>query len=471
MNFSKIIYFLALIFLPKGIQAQNELWVLAGKQPSAIELLQTDENGYWYITGNFQHYLKVGNVYLEEEKGRYFVMKYEPTTQKPMWVKQFTQPIKEMRLASQALYIAGQFKGKLDFEAVELTSYGEYSSYLAKIELSKGEYEWVRPLKADKDALVGGLATDSEGNTILTGNFVGILQIGTETIRPIKFKNIYLAKFNPDGKLLWLTQATAGQDELTGISVWNLVIDAKNNLILSGTLCGVGFLGKTPITSGKETFKGEGFTFTTDIFLAKINPQGETLWAKSIANQAEVQAIATDTLGSIYLTGNFRGSESTKHKTGEAMFDDFKALKVTQKIDRRSLETCFVAKYSSLGNLIWAKGAESSGESRGTHLAWNVKDNVLCVAGFYYHDLKFGSLELNTPHEDAELFVVTFAPNGAPKKLHGTQSPTTKILKDVQLTNFGDLYGTGIFKDSFQINGQRLTTENPNVCGFLVKLN
>lgn len=471
MNIYKIFYTIFLFISAYSAKAQNDLWVLGGKQPSALEMLQIDAQGYWYITGNFQNYLKVGNTYLEEEKGRYFVMKYEPTTAKAIWVRQFTQPIKEMRLASQALYIAGQFKGTLTFDAVELTSYGEYSSYLAKIETVKGEYDWIRPIKADKDALIGGLTTDAEGNVLLTGNFIGVLRIGVDAIRPVKFKNIYIAKFDTEGKLLWLNQGTAGQDELTGISVWNIATDNKSNVILSGTLCGVGFLGKSPITSRKETFAGEGTAFTTDIFLAKINPQGETIWAKSIANQAEVQAITTDTLGSIYLTGNFRGSESTKHKAGEAMFDDFKPLKVTQKIDRRSIETCFVAKYSSLGNMIWAKGAESSGESRGTHLVWNVKENVLCVAGFYYRDLKFGSFALNTPHEDAELFLTVFAPNGATKSLQGTQNATAKVLKDMQLSPFGDLYGTGIFKENFQINNFQLSTDNPNVCGFLVKLN
>lgn len=471
MKFLKIIICILFFTTTNVLKAQNETWALAGKQPSSIELLQIDEQGYWYVAGNFQHYLKFGSQYVEEEKGRYFVMKYEPTTAKPVWVKQFTQPIKEMRLTSQALYIAGQFKGKLDFEAVELTSYGEYSSYLAKIETTKGEYEWIRPIKADKDALVGGLATDRAGNVVLTGNFVGVLRIGTETIRPVKYKNIYIAKFDEAGALTWFTQGTAGQDDLTGISVWNIATDYKNNIILSGTLCGAGFLGKTPLVSGKETFKGEGFAFTTDIFLAKINPEGETIWAKSIANQAEVQSITTDTLGSVYLSGNFRGSESQKHKTGEAMFDDFKALKISQKINKISLETCFVAKYSSLGNLIWVKGAESSGESRGTHLAWNLTENVLCVAGFYYRDLKFGSLEAQTPHEGSELFLATFAPNGAPKTLQTTQAAQAKILKDMQLTRFGELYGVGLFKEGFQFNQRKIETENPNVCGFLIKLN
>jgi hypothetical protein len=337
--------------------------------------------------------------------------------------------------------------------------------------LATGGFDWVKPIKAEKDALIGGLAVDYAGNIFLTGNFVGVLRVGGRDVRPIKFKNIYIAKFNANGDLLWLTQGTAGHDELTGISIWSITTDYKNNLILTGTLCGAGFLSTTPFTSGKENFAGEGQAFTTDIFLAKLNPEGEVVWARSIANQAEVQSIATDTLGSVYLAGNFRGSESKKHKTGEAMFDDFKALKLTTKIDKRSIETCFVAKYSSLGNLIWVKGAESSGESRGTQLAWNVKQNCLYVAGFYYRDLKFGSLSINTPHEDSELFVVTFAPNGAPKTLQGTQNATDKILKDLHLTPFGDLYGVGLFKGNFQINKVNLTTDNPNVCGFLVKLN
>jgi hypothetical protein len=472
MNFKQHIFFVLWWLGSSWGYAQENAWVLAGQQPSSLEILQTDAQGYWYVAGNFTNYLKVGNLYIEQEKGRYFVMKYEPSTGKPVWVHQFAYPIKKMQIAPDtALYIAGQFRGTIGFGVVELTSYGEYSSYLAKINTQSSEFEWIRPIKAEKDALVGALSVDNVGNVCLTGNYLGVLRIGERTIRPIKYKNIYIAKFNPEGILLWLTQGTAGQDELTGISVWNTTIDSKNNIILTGTLCGTGFMGATPLKSGQENFAGEGKAFTTDIFLAKISSEGETIWAKSIANQAEVQSITTDTIGNVFLAGNFRGSESKKHNTGEAMFDDFKGLKISQKIDKKAIETCFVAKYSSLGNLIWVKGAESSGESRGTKIAWNAKQNCLYIAGFYYRDFKFGSFALTTPHEDSELFVATFAPNGAPKALQGTQDATDKILKDMHLTTFGDLFGVGLFKGSFQINKITLSTENPNICGFLVKLN
>jgi len=451
--------------------AQDSLWVLAGRQSSAIDMLQTDTQGYWYVAGNFQNYLKIGNTFIEEDKGRYFVVKYEPSTAKPIWIKQFAQPIKKMVVSANGVYIAGNFKQSLALDAVELTAYGEYSSYLAKINIATGDFDWIKTLKADKDALIGGLATDYEGNICLTGNFVGVLRIGERALRPIKFKNIYLAKFDASGNLLWVTQGTAGRDEITGISVWSITTDSKGNVILTGTLCGTGFLGTMPLTSGEEKYAGEGTAYTTDIFLAKFAPNGEAIWAKSIANQAEVQSLTTDTLGSVYLAGNFRGSESDKHQKGHAMFDDFKSLKITKKIDRQSIETCFIAKYSSLGNLIWVKGAESSGESRGTRLVWDIRRNCLYVAGFYYRDIKFGSFELATTEKEAELFIVTFAPNGTPKELYGTQSPHDKIMKDMHLTPFGDLYGVGLFKTNFNINKIELATENPNVCGFLVKLN
>ncbi len=470
--FKKTIFnFLLLITLSLPAYPQENLWVLSGNQPSALEMMQTDAQGYWYVTGNFQNYLKIDNVYIEAEKGKYFLMKYEPSTGKPVWIKQFTQPIKKMCMSPQALYIAGQFQQTLALDAVELTAYGSYSSYLAKIDLSTGSFDWIKPFKAEKDALVGGLVADEAGNVCLTGNFVGLLQIGEFALRPIKFKNIYLAKFDLAGNLLWVTQGTAGQDELTGISVWSATMDSKGNVILTGTLCGVGFLGNMPMTSGRETYAGEGMAFTTDIFLAKFTPAGEVVWAKSIANQAEVQAITTDTLGSVYLTGNFRGSESGKHKTGQAMFDDFKGLQISKKNNKQSIETCFIAKYSSLGNLIWVKGAESSGESRGSALAWDVKANCLYVTGFYYHDIQFGSLALNTTEQDYQIFIVAFAPNGAPKTLQGTQTAHDKILKAIHLTRFGDLYGVGLFKHQITINSYELKTENPNICGFLVRLN
>jgi len=59
MQFPKIIFkFLLLFVCTLPAHAQDSLWVLAGRQSSAIDMLQTDTQGYWYVAGNFQNYLK-----------------------------------------------------------------------------------------------------------------------------------------------------------------------------------------------------------------------------------------------------------------------------------------------------------------------------------------------------------------------------------------------------------------------------
>ena len=460
------------ILLSPIFAQDNQQWILAGEDACTVEMLQIDDKGYWYVAGNFQKSLKIGNKTIQEDAGRYFVMKYEPSTKQASWIQQFEQPIRKISIGAEGLYLSGHFKHKFYIDTIQVRATGEYTSYVCQLNFQTGKPNWIQLVKASKDALMGGMCTDRQGNVFVTGGFVGFLEASNLRLRPLKFKNIYLAKYSPKGEILWLRQGTAGEDPLTGISVWDITTDYQGNAILAGTLSGRGFFDRTPINSSQEKFTGEGFTFNSDIFLAKYSPDGEVLWAKPIATQSEVQAIATDTLGSVYLTGNFRGSESSKKdKFGQAVFDQFKTVKSENKFGNQSQETFFTAKYSSLGNLIWVKCGESSGETRGTSLTWDSKHGILYVLGFFHRDFKIGNTEgIKSVSGDMDFFLTTFAPNGAIKKVQSIYSTSDKIVKGTSLNNFGELYALGLFTNDLKTPLQELKGNKDQICGFIVKL-
>jgi hypothetical protein len=72
--------------------------------------------------------------------------------------------------ASGNIYTAGIFSGTASFEASMLTSRGGYDVYLAKYDF-QGRLLWVRQLGGVGYETVWGLSVDASGNAYITGDF------------------------------------------------------------------------------------------------------------------------------------------------------------------------------------------------------------------------------------------------------------------------------------------------------------
>ena len=123
-----------------------------------------------------------------------------------------------------------------------------------------------------------------------------------------------------------------GVDYGRGISV-----DSQGYSYVVGDFTGTAIFGSTSLTS-------EGGS--RDIFIAKLDENGNYIWTISIGNTGEEQVfeISTDAQGSSYITGRF---EET------VIFGN------TTLISNGSPDI-FIAKLDTNGNFVWAKSAGSS---------------------------------------------------------------------------------------------------------------
>jgi len=137
-------------------------------------------------------------------------------------------------------------------------------------------------------------------------------------------------------------------------------VDSDGNFYITGGFTGSIELGNKLITSSM------GY----DFYLVKYDPDGNFLWARTASGMANIYenlaieggiAISVDGAGNCYVGGAFVQSMSFKDGNGDVV----KQLTDGRNDGQINFEM-FVAKYSTSGNLLWARGG-NSGSSGGAN--------------------------------------------------------------------------------------------------------
>ena len=102
--------------------------------------------------------------------------------------------------------------------------------FVAKLS-EAGALLWANRISGGGGAdVAGSIRADASGNAYLSGIFRSNITIGTNALVSAGGVDIYLAKFDPNGKLLWARQAGGPADDSAGVAV-----DAVGNVYLAGT--------------------------------------------------------------------------------------------------------------------------------------------------------------------------------------------------------------------------------------------
>ncbi len=188
--------------------------------------------------------------------------------------------------------IAGSFWGSITFGSTTLTA-GQQDVFLAKLSPT-GEGMWVVQGVGGATSFVKGLAIDQTGAFVVSGSFdAATLVFGPNEIPGYTDSDAYLAKFDTNGKWLWGKAFGLGGAVEHGAEV---EVDDANNISFTGnTTSDVLDLGKGPVGPA-------------GLFVMKLNPDGNTIWAKT-TDTATVPypdaAIAVDKQAYTLLTRTF----------------------------------------------------------------------------------------------------------------------------------------------------------------------
>ena len=343
-------------------------------------------------------------------------------------------------------YVTGELGGTTTFgSGITLTSAAE-DIIVAKYN-GGGDLVWVKQAGGIKNDRGFSIAVDASGNSYVTGQFQDSSSFGPGVVlTSAGNRDIFVAKYNTDGDLLWVKQA-GGSDDDRG---YGIAVDELGYSYVTGYFTGSATFG--PGEANQTILESAG---DHDIFVAKYNNSGNLEWAKKAGGSGtdNGRGIAVDNLGNSYLTSFFTGSAT------------FGAGEVNETIlESAGFLDIYVAKYNGSGDLMWAKRAGGSGGTSndvGFGIAVDVNGNSY-VTGFFPGTVTFGQGEAKqtilTSTGALDIFVAKYDPNGIlswAKQCGGSgDHGGFGIAVDVN----GNSYVTGFFGASATFGGTALTS-------------
>ena len=230
-----------------------------------------------------------------------FVVKLSAAGGAHQWSKRFGDAMKQFGTgiavdSADNILLAGSFSGSVDLGSGPLTSLGSEDVLVAKLDAAGG-YVWASRHGDSNEQNGVGVATDSQGNVLITGHFKGQLGFGGPVLSAGAVEDIYIAKLTGGGAHVWSKDFGDAANQQFGQAV---AVDGEDNIVLTGYFSGAATFGAGSVTSVDGR----------DIFAVKLDPAGGHLWNKrfgDLGNQFG-QATAVDALGNIVLGGYVSGT-------------------------------------------------------------------------------------------------------------------------------------------------------------------
>ncbi len=284
------------------------------------------------------------------------------------------------------VFITGTFGSKtLTFGSTVLTNLGGdcpqgcQDVFVAKYD-ANGNCLWAKSAGGSASDYSQAAATDASGNVFIGGGFYSTtLSFGSVTLKrsdktAIIGGDMFVAKFDGDGNLLWAKNAGNNNDE----KVFSIATDASGDAYVAGSFKSHEFtLGTFTLT--KESHMA-GYS---NFFLAKYDAGGNVLWVQfgGGGNTDESRSVVLDASGNVYLAGIFTSGSIT-------------AGTYKLKNERTGTYDIFLIKYDPKGNVLWANSEGTNNMDYAFSLAADRSDNIYLTGLFGTKEIKFGSTTL-----------------------------------------------------------------------------
>ena len=327
-------------------------------------------------------------------------------------------------------YVTGHFSGSATFGSITITSSTDTSReiFVAKIDVN-GNWLWVAQAgnvgNYSYDFALG-IAVDNDGNSYVTGFFWPAISFGAYDLTSYGSNDIFVAKIDVDGNWLWATNAGG----INGDGSFGIAIDEGGNSYITGS-----FLDTATFGSYVMTCSGIG-EFDSDIFVAKVDMNGNWLWAIQAGGYSDNggTAIATDVDGNSYVTGHF---------SGPTIFGNFTL----------NSSGVFVAKIDLNGNWLWVSEAQASVSG----IAIDDNGNSY-ITGDFDLTATFGPITLTNSSWDDNIYVAKMGANGNWLWATNTDGSGDAFALGIALNSAGHSYVTGNFHGTKTFGSQTITS-------------
>lgn len=273
------------------------------------------------------------------------------------------------------------------------------------------------------------IAVDASGNIYITGDFYGTATFGNTSITSNGGADIFVAKYNKSGSLIWVKKAGGTGSDYGE----NIAVDGNGNIYVTGRF-------KNTTTIGAITLISAG---VDDVFTAKYTNSGEVEWAQKAGGNSndEITGMVADIIGNVYITGNFKNSVFFGNTTIVSAGD----------------KDIFIAKYDSGGILQWVEKAGGVSEDSSQGITIDANENVY-ITGYFYNISNFGNYSV-TSAGSSDIFTAKYNPlNDKWIWVNRAGGPSGDYGGDIVTNSKGEVLISGNFSGTASFSGAFITS-------------
>ena len=325
------------------------------------------------------------------------------------------------------IVITGAFAGTITLGETALTSAGGFDIFVAKLDPG-GKVIWAQSFGDQFDESGNGVAIDSSGNVAITGDFKGTVNLGGEVLASAGSEDIFVAMLDQAGKHLWSKRF----GDIAYQSGRSIAADSSGNVAVLCTVEGsTSFGGSSLATAGGA-----------DVALAKLNPGGNHLYSKIFGGPSADSAseIVIDSKSNITITGSFSGAATF----GGASLVSAGGFDV------------FLGRFNDAGIHLWSKAFGDAADQTGRSVDVDFMGNIV-LTGAFLGTIDFGGGPLQSQGGE-DVFVAKLDDMGLGIWSKAFGDPAQQIGRAIVTDAAGNIVLTGSLSGSADFGGGPITS-------------
>ena len=410
------------------------------------------------LTANASVCDAAGNLYVTGDGGSIYLTKYDPSGN-VLWTRASGGSGAALTLdGAGGVFLTGTYPGNngnvFTVGGNFITAYGK-TMFIARYD-GNGNLLWVQRgggwLKSfqlqSAQVTVNSLAHDTAGNVIVAGSYFGsptiggalnsqetngaILLVNKNPTLPTAYEDLFLAKFDPNGALLWATNYGGTNTEYAT----SVAVDSTGAIYASGSFTFNTVMGALTYTNAND-----------GILLAKFSSAGDLLWSSNLsdatnANTGAGWAVAVDAADRV--TFSFQGD----HPISLFRFHGYSFTNTP------GYAASYLSQFDSNGNVLWLQrsplstGGIPNGakyqRGRAINLAVDKQNNIYQGGGGLFSGV-------------GALAILKSDSNGLPIWTNVVPAPITGIGFGLPMPSVDDAYVTHVTTTMTGYQGSALT--------------